>query len=55
MTITWRQQIVCFCILLVARILAEDPQLVQDLRNLSNSIATRPPQRSEETPTTIGR
>lgn len=43
MTATWRQQIVAYCILLVARMFAEDAQLVQDLRNLSNRITTQSP------------
>ena len=45
MNVTWRQQIVAFCVLLVARMFADDPQLVQDLKNLSNQIthkATEP-------------
>jgi hypothetical protein len=41
-TVTWRQQIVAYCVLLVARMFAEDPQLVQDLKNLSNKITTQP-------------
>lgn len=39
-TVTWRQQIVVYCILLVARMFADDAQLVQDLKNLSNKITT---------------
>lgn len=42
MTITWRNQIVAYCILLVARMFADNEQLVQDLRNLSNQITTQP-------------
>jgi hypothetical protein len=41
MNVTWRQQIVVYCVLLVARIFADDPQLVQDLKNLSNKITTQ--------------
>lgn len=41
MTVTWRQQIVVYCVLLVARMFADDPQLVQDLKNLSNKITTQ--------------
>jgi hypothetical protein len=40
MTVTWRQQIVAYCVLLVARMFADDPQLAQDLKNLSNKITT---------------
>ena len=40
MTATWRQQIVAYCVLLVARMFADDPQLAQDLKNLSNKITT---------------
>lgn len=43
MTVTWREQIVAFCVLLVARIFADDAQLKQDLRNLSNRITTQQP------------
>ena len=38
--VTWRQQIVAYCVLLVARMFADDPQLKQDLKNLSNKITT---------------
>lgn len=41
MTVTWKQQIVAYCVLLVARMFAEDAQLVQDLRTLSNTITTK--------------
>lgn len=40
MTATWRQQIIAYCVLLVARMFADDPQLAQDLKNLSNKITT---------------
>lgn len=43
MTVTWRQQIVVYCVLLVARMFADDPQIVQDLKNLSNKITTQVP------------
>jgi hypothetical protein len=43
MTVTWRQQIVAYCVLLVARMFADDPQLAQDLKNLSNKITTAEP------------
>jgi hypothetical protein len=43
MTVTWRQQIVVYCVLMVARMFADDAQLVQDLRNLSNRITTQQP------------
>jgi hypothetical protein len=39
--VTWRQQIVAYCVLFVARMFADDPQLVQDLKNLSNKITTQ--------------
>lgn len=39
--VTWRQQIVAYCVLLIARMFADDPQLVQDLKNLSNRITTQ--------------
>lgn len=42
MTATWRQQVVAYCVLLVARMFADDPQLVQDIKNLSNRITTAP-------------
>jgi hypothetical protein len=41
MNVTWRQQIVAYCVLFVARMFADDPQLVQDLKNLSNKITTQ--------------
>jgi len=41
MNVTWRQQIVVYCVLLVARMFADDPQLVQDLKSLSNKITTQ--------------
>jgi len=44
MNVTWRQQIVVYCVLLVARMFADDPQLVQDLKNLSNKITTQKPE-----------
>jgi len=40
MNVTWRQQVVAYCVLLVARIFADDPQIKQDLKNLSNKITT---------------
>ena len=40
---TWRQQIVAYCVLLVARMFADDPQLASDLKNLSNKITTATP------------
>lgn len=40
MNVTWRQQIVSYCVLLVARMFADDPTIVQDLKNLSNKITT---------------
>lgn len=43
MNVTWRQQIVAYCVLFVARMFADDPQLVQDIRNLSNRITTQKP------------
>ena len=43
MSVTWRQQIVAYCVLLVARMFADDPQLAQDLKNLSNKITTAEP------------
>lgn len=43
MNVTWRQQIVAYCVLLVARMFADDPQLAQDLKNLSNKITTAQP------------
>ena len=43
MTVTWREQIVSYCVLIVARMFADDPQLVQDLRSLSNKITTTLP------------
>lgn len=43
MTATWRQQIVAYCVLLIARMFSDDPQMTQDLRNLSNKITTAPP------------
>lgn len=52
MTVTWRQQIVAYCVLLVARMFADDAQLVQDLRNLSNRITTQP---SEEQAQSVAR
>jgi len=50
MTVTWRQQIVVYCVLLVARMFADDPQLVQDLKNLSNKITTQQPEAKAEQP-----
>lgn len=44
MIVTWRQQIVVYCVLLVARMFADDPQLVQDLKSLSNKITTQKPE-----------
>ena len=44
MTATWRQQIVAYCVLLVARMFADDAQLAQDLKNLSNKITTAAPE-----------
>lgn len=41
MTVTWRQQIVVYCVLFVARMFADDPQMVQDLKVLSNKITTQ--------------
>jgi hypothetical protein len=43
MNVTWRQQIVVYCLLIVARMFADDPQLVQDIKNLSNKITTTQP------------
>ena len=43
MNITWRQQIVAYCVLLVARMFSDDPALTQDLKNLSNRITTQQP------------
>ena len=43
MTVTWRQQIVAYCVLLVARMFADDPQLALDIKNLSNKITTAQP------------
>lgn len=43
MNVTWRQQIVAYCVLLVARMFADDAQLAQDLKNLSNKITTAQP------------
>ena len=40
MNVTWRQQVVAYCVLLVARMFADDPTIVQDLKNLSNKITT---------------
>ena len=42
MNVTWRQQIVAYCVLFVARMFADDHQLKQDLKNLSNKITTEP-------------
>jgi hypothetical protein len=53
MTATWRQQIIAYCVLLVARMFADDPQLAQDLKNLSNKITTAkvaPPETPELPP-----
>ena len=44
MTAAWRKQIVSYCVLMVARMFADDPQLVQDLKNLSNRITTGEPE-----------
>lgn len=43
---TWKQQIVAYCVLLVARMFSEDPQQVQDLRTLSNNITNAKPGQS---------
>ena len=51
MIVTWRQQIVAYCVLLVARMFADDPQLVQDLKNLSNKITTQSTQEVKAAPT----
>lgn len=40
MTATWREQIVAFCVLFVARMFADDPEMKQQLKNLSNKITT---------------
>ena len=50
MTVTWRQQIVAYCVLLIARMFADDPQLVQDLRNLSNRITTQTADQIQQPP-----
>lgn len=41
MTVTWRQQIVVYCVLFVARMFEDDPALKQDLKSLSNRITTQ--------------
>lgn len=46
MNVTWRQQIVVYCLLIVARMFSDDPQLTQDLKNLSNKITTADPGRA---------
>ncbi len=38
--VTWREQIVAYCVLFIARMFADDHQLKQDLKNLSNKITT---------------
>jgi len=52
MNVTWRQQIVAYCVLLVARMFAEDPQITQDLKKLSDTITTAPPAVPAAAPTT---
>jgi hypothetical protein len=42
MNVTWREQIVAYCVLFIARMFADDHQLKQDLKNLSNKITTAP-------------
>ena len=37
---TWRQMTVCKILLLIARIVANDPALHEEIRNLSNHITT---------------
>ena len=51
MTATWKQQIVAYCVLFIARMFEDDPALKQDLKSLSNKITAGPA--IDEKPTVV--
>ena len=46
---TWREQLIARILLLIARMVAEDPAVADALRHLGNHIAATAPKRAEAT------
>ncbi len=39
---TWREQMVCRILLLVARMFADDPALAVEIKHIANTVSNRP-------------